>query len=317
MRAKNNKMKLAFIGDVHLDDKNPRMRMDDYCVSIIKKLDYVLTWCRDNQVDKIILLGDLFHKSNVGGKARNLCVKLMKKHYAHPGAPQIYATIGNHDTGNDVHNIKSTTLWTLVQIGYVTICDYDPESRVAFKHHHVHIDEELEKTGLNHDEALIWSVHATITPTQRTYPVYFGNMPISGPSKLVICGHVHATYSSKRPDNRILINPGNIGRNKFLAQVPNQPVQFLVVEHDNINIGKMQYIDIETAQPYDKVFNLEKINTRKKILQQVRDLVLLSDSGEIESYTFSAIIELAKKQISSESVIELIAKYLGEANDQS
>jgi predicted phosphodiesterase len=310
-------MKLAFIGDIHLDDKNPGSRIDNYCVAVIKKLDWVFNWCREHEVDKIILLGDLFHRRDVGGRARNLCVKLMQKHYSFPGAPEILATIGNHDTGNDSANLKSTTLWTFVQVGYIKICDYDEASRVAFKHHEVYVEEDIVKNGLSHPDALIWSAHAYIMPAANKFAISFDDIAIDGPAKAIICGHVHATYSAKRQDGKILINPGNVGRNAYLNLVKTQPVQFLVIEHDNTNITGMEYIDIEAALPYDRVFNIDKIKKQAKIRNQVRDLVSTGDGVDIDIYSLDAIIELAKKQISKQSVVDLIAKYLGEAHEKS
>ena len=310
-------MKLAFIGDVHLDDKTPGTRSDDYCLTVIKKLDWIFNWCLNNDVDKIILLGDLFHRREVGGRARNLCLRVFKKYYNKPGFPPVIATVGNHDTGNDLNNLKRTTLWTLVIGGYIKTMEYDPDSKVAFLHHHVHVDEEIKNNGLHHDEALIWSSHASIYTSAYKYAVDFHALDITGPCQLVVTGHVHATYSCKRRDGKMLINPGHIGRNAFLAQTPKHPIQFLVVEHDGSKILSTEYIPIEIAKNYEEVFNLEKINTQKNIRKKVKSLVAQGISGTLEGFSVDAIMKLAKQQIKSKSVLELIYKYLGAAHDRS
>lgn len=307
-------MRLAFIGDIHIDDKRPKFRKDDYCLAIIQKLDWILTWCRNNNIDKIILLGDVFERKDVGGRARNLALKVFKKHFKIENAPEVLCTVGNHDTGNDLINFKNTALFTLCQVGYIKILDYDPESMVAFAHHTVDLDRRLVAEGLQHEEALIWSVHGTILthPTPQ-YGVNFHDLKIAGPAQLVVCGHIHDYYRAKRADGKRLVNPGHIGRNKFLPNIKEHILQFLVVEHDREKITKYDFIKIECAKPYQDVFDLDKIKLQKHIRKQVKQLITTGDELALESFSIQNIIDLASKLNLENEVLELIAKYLGDA----
>lgn len=123
-------MKIAFIGDAHIDDRKPLSRIDDYTVSVARKVDWALTWCRDNNVDKIVFLGDIFSRKDPGGRSRNMLIKIFKKHYAAENPIEVWTTIGNHDTSNDTANIKTSTLWTLIEVGYLKYGEYDPESKI-------------------------------------------------------------------------------------------------------------------------------------------------------------------------------------------
>ena len=260
-------MKLAFIGDIHIDDRQPKFRSDDYCLSIAKKLNWALTWCRENGVDKIILLGDVFNKKEVGGRARNLTIKVFQNHISTPNYPEILCTIGNHDTGNDMINFKNTTLYTLSQCGFITIPrspNYDPESMVAFVHHTLKIDDEIKETGLIHPEALIWSVHASLYHQPSQYGIDFNNIEMHGPAKLVVCGHIHSSYQCMRNDGRQLINPGPITRNAYTAGIRNQKIQMLIIEHDRKSITNKKFIQIPHAD-VDEVFHVEKIEMQKNI----------------------------------------------------
>ena len=308
-------MKLAFIGDIHMDDRQPKFRSDDYCLSIAKKLNWAFTWCRENNVDKIILLGDVFHKKEVGGRARNLTIKVFKNHINTPNAPEILCTIGNHDTGNDMVNFKNTTLYTLSQVGFLTIKqnpNYDPESMVAFGHHTVDLDQQIIDNGLMHPEALIWSLHATVYHQPSQYGIDFNTIQIEGPAKLIVCGHIHAFYQATRTDGIQLINPGPISRMAFTPGIKNQKIQMLIVEHDRKTILNKQFVDI----PHDSVdddFHIEKIQMQKNITKHVNQLVFPSGNYALEVFNIHNIIELAKTQKLSTNAIELITQYLVDA----
>ena len=308
-------MKLAFIGDIHIDDKQPKFRSDDYCQTIAKKLNWALTWCRENNVDKVILLGDVFNKKEVGGRARNLTIQVFKKHISAPNAPEILCTIGNHDTGNDMINFKNTTLFTLSQVGFLTIKRnpaYDPESMVAFGHHTVKIDQEISENGLMHPEALIWALHAAVYYQPSQYGIDFNHIEINGPAKLLVCGHIHSAYQCRRSDGIELINPGPIARTAFTPGVRNQKIQMLVVEHDRKSIIKKDFIDIPYMDVND-VFHIEKIQMQKSIKKQVKSLIETTDDYDIDTFSVHNIIDLAKKQKLSADSIELITKYLVDA----
>lgn len=308
--------KIVFIGDVQLDDRTPRMRKDDYCLAIIKKLNWIFQWCVHNKIDRIYFLGDLFNRKEVGGRARNLLIRLFKKFHDQDGFPDCYITIGNHDTSNDLNNLKTSTLWTLIQIGYLKYTEYDPEFRVAFVHNYVKVDRDITEKGLHHKDALIWSVHASLYPNEYEYALNFNDIDITGPAKLFVCGHIHSSYTCKRKDGRILINPGHIGRNAYNETIPGHKVQILYVEHDGENILKKQLVPVETALDYKEVFDIERINLQAHIKDQVKKIV--HDNSSVDTYEgihdIDTVIEFAKKTIKNKNVVELITKFLGEAN---
>jgi len=51
--------KVMFVGDIHLSDKQPKNRLDNYCEAIKEKLTECLTLAEERQVDAVVLLGDL------------------------------------------------------------------------------------------------------------------------------------------------------------------------------------------------------------------------------------------------------------------
>ena len=240
---------------------------------------------------------------------------MFKNHINTPNAPEILCTIGNHDTGNDMVNFKNTTLYTLSQVGFLTIKqnpNYDPESMVAFGHHTVDLDQQIIDNGLMHPEALIWSLHATVYHQPSQYGIDFNTIQIEGPAKLIVCGHIHAFYQATRTDGIQLINPGPISRMAFTPGIKNQKIQMLIVEHDRKTILNKQFVDIP-HDSVDDVFHIEKIQMQKNITKHVNQLVFPSGNYALEVFNIHNIIELAKTQKLSTNAIELITQYLVDA----
>jgi DNA repair exonuclease SbcCD nuclease subunit len=306
-------MKVAFFGDCHINTRNPGLRIDDYCLTIIKKLHEGLTWCREqSDIDGIVLLGDLFHIREPGGRARNLTIKILKKHLD-LGGQKIYSCVGNHDTSNDHHTLERSALWSLHESGLIKICDYIPKLKIALKHHTVTVDNEIKNDGLSHDKALIWATHASIFPSQFGRFVDFNQINITGPCKLIVTGHIHDSYRVKREDGIKLINPGSIAREKLDDKTPEHKVRFLVVDYDDKKINSAKYIPLK-YKPFEEVFDIDKAEHRKLLSKNIEEIVIHDNSREYEGLTPNAIVELAKSEDFSDGVIKIIHKYIGEAH---
>ena len=77
----NNLIKLnrvMFVGDIHLSDKQPKNRLDNYCEAIKEKLCECLTVAEERKLDAVVLLGDLFENFEVGPLLRNQTLEILK-----------------------------------------------------------------------------------------------------------------------------------------------------------------------------------------------------------------------------------------------
>ena len=52
--------RVMFVGDVHLSDRQPKNRLDNYCEAIKAKLTECLVLAEERELDAVGLLGDLF-----------------------------------------------------------------------------------------------------------------------------------------------------------------------------------------------------------------------------------------------------------------
>ena len=73
------KKRFLIIGDNHLDSKTPQSRLDNYMLAGLSELEETLKIARAAQVDYYILLGDVFHRIDVGGECRNRALEILSK----------------------------------------------------------------------------------------------------------------------------------------------------------------------------------------------------------------------------------------------
>ena len=60
--------KLVYICDTHFANKPPLNRIDDYNDSIFNKLEYVLKYCKKNNINRLNHGGDLFHSYQINNQ---------------------------------------------------------------------------------------------------------------------------------------------------------------------------------------------------------------------------------------------------------
>ena len=99
-----------FIGDLHINDINPRSRIDDFSSTILNKLEEVFEKARANNIEAIFFLGDIFHKpSGLSTKYINKVIETFQK-----SPCDCYTIIGNHDIPfNKINEVDNTSLGIL------------------------------------------------------------------------------------------------------------------------------------------------------------------------------------------------------------
>lgn len=110
---KDKSYKVSIVGDVHILERSPRYRKDDYLNSILNKLEYVF-----QNSDIILFLGDLFDHPTISYKAFHRFVSLLKTYYVQ--GKQFYSIVGNHDIQNyNLSKLKESTLGLIFSIGLI------------------------------------------------------------------------------------------------------------------------------------------------------------------------------------------------------
>ncbi len=73
-------MRFLIFGDLHIADKAPAGRVDDYMETVLGKLDSIAALCKKYKAEFAVSLGDVYHitvKANdkAGGAAAGLAIK--------------------------------------------------------------------------------------------------------------------------------------------------------------------------------------------------------------------------------------------------
>ena len=72
------------VGDNHLDSKSPSSRLDNYMEAGLMELKETLKIAKATNCDYYILLGDLFHRIDVGGECRNRAIEILASDEGEP-----------------------------------------------------------------------------------------------------------------------------------------------------------------------------------------------------------------------------------------
>lgn len=84
--------KIMFVGDLHLNYQTPSSRKDVYPQTILEKVKAVAKLAKENAVDDVVLLGDVFHQRYQPYSYMMKCFLAFREFEKPP-----YSIIGNHD----------------------------------------------------------------------------------------------------------------------------------------------------------------------------------------------------------------------------
>lgn len=105
-------MKIAIIGDIHIRERSPAIRKDDYLTNVLNKLEYVL-----NNNDKVICLGDMFNTYNNSDYLFYRVFTVLNKY-----PNKFISILGNHDIfGRNHLDLSKCTIGSLQATGVMEI----------------------------------------------------------------------------------------------------------------------------------------------------------------------------------------------------
>jgi DNA repair exonuclease SbcCD nuclease subunit len=243
----SDRKKVLFVGDNHISGKTPANRIGSYLEDTVNKLKDCLNIGREEKVDAIVLLGDLFDVREVTPEARNLTLAALRsQENGLPWPFPVYITVGNHDIQSSFPLDKSS-LGTLIAAGFLKKEDYVPELGIAFAHFHPDLDKNIL-------EGLLVTKHPN--------------------NSLIISGHIHHPMSYTRSDGKRFINPGAIGRTSATKDSLTRILKVYLLEYDlDGTIYNEKYLDLPSAKPAELVFKLDQIETTKQSKTEVKEFI--------------------------------------------
>lgn len=110
-------MKFIYLTDVHIKGVNPGKRTDIYYIAIMKKLWELQSVIKKENIDFVIIGGDLFDIPKVANKLYGRVAKILRG-----WGVKVFVVPGNHDLyGQNIETLDDTSLGNLADSGVVTI----------------------------------------------------------------------------------------------------------------------------------------------------------------------------------------------------
>ena len=297
-------MILAF-GDLHLTKEPLRI------LSVLNFLDYVIKYCKDNNIKNVVNLGDLFDRPE---SKSNAFVPVFRRFMELSKVANIYSIIGNHELkdkdGNDTLVETFSSFGTFIQnTGTVNIdgidCDFmsytdNPQNiprkgRILFGH------LEVEGFWFNPKKKVDSSIF-----TYEMFDQY----------ELVVSGHLHHEQhkgnlefvGSPYPTNR-----GEGGKKNYFLVIKDTACELI-----EYNEGP-DYLTINAEEFNENINYTNKIVTvqiNKKVENFVKLRDILFEKGALEvnpEFKKEEIVDTNEHKIdTNESVVKSAAKYLND-----
>lgn len=100
--------KFVFITDTHFKSRGPSSRNDDYFPALLKKLNYVIAYCKKKKVKVLLHGGDFWDNPFVSEYVAGIVAKVLRK-----SKLKVYAIMGQHDvTGKNRDSYKNGKMHT-------------------------------------------------------------------------------------------------------------------------------------------------------------------------------------------------------------
>lgn len=111
-------IRLLWRTDLHLSDRAPERRVDDWTETVLGKIHQIGEIARGLKADAVIDGGDLFHIKTPTSNSHALVERAAKAHEEYP-CP-VYGTIGNHDAAHgDYTQVERNPLGVLLATGVI------------------------------------------------------------------------------------------------------------------------------------------------------------------------------------------------------
>lgn len=310
-------MRMIIIGDIHLADRPPSARTETYLDDMLEKLDWIVEYANDVQVDAILSLGDVFHIKRPDHNSHNMVTRTADI-FGKSNSP-VRIIQGNHDqTHDDYATIHRQPLGTLAlhpNIDIVTGPDKDfPIFGVPYVDptpENLEFWADLYHKAGGPGKYPIVPTHQAIFPAEEAplYPFVAAEEWASNfESKYTPYGHIHSIMKAGPFYERggtMFCNRGAISRGSLHEETIHR--KLYVTEFDDSNEEEpYKSVPIPFKSP-DEVFNLETVQLEKEQQVRVKDFLDSLGNTELSYLTTEKLVEDARRNsmLHKESVDEL------------
>jgi len=303
-------IKFIYTQDIHLKRKNPTNRIDNYCDSVMAKLEEVCQIYQKEKCDCWIDGGDLFEIPIVSYGLIDKFLDLLEKYNI-----KMKLLYGNHcEIGASVENSSTASLAHMFRrsknIEILTGIETEDET-INGHDYYFGIENDINENGLmcnTSTKIKIGIVHALITEKP-----FFKHIPhcVVGKFKTnydyLLIAHNHKAWKTKEIDGTKYINVGCLGRRKIDESVI-EPSYLIYETGKPIRIEK-----IKVAKNGSELFDIEKHEEKKEFNQSIDNFVdMINDVKFQQMDTMNAIQMVANENNIEKAVVDCIMDKIGE-----
>jgi len=311
-------MRIGIIGDLHLTNKSPERRIDDYWKTLCRKVSQSLDIFDGRKCNIIIQVGDFFDAPTVANKVKSEVMQLLHC-FGRFGDERMLCVYGQHDiSGHSKATLPNSPLVELESARVVKILGDNPviagpqQASVFFygASFGEPVPEVLDKDAYNilvthrmvGDRAL-WPGQVLPGPRQflRQCPDY----------ALILAGDYHYRFIETW-QGRIIINPGAVIR-KTISRFDLEHQPAVVIFDTDTNESEVIELGIE---PIEKIFDLTKRDVRTKDNSLLVELVKRLKEGDEKILGWKGfLLKVLEEKKASMGVRQVIDEILEEVKN--
>jgi len=285
-------MKIMLLGDLHLTDKHPICRKDDFEVALWKKLEYIKDFVFDNRINQILFAGDILDNWKSNNKTISKMIDYLQ--VFKNAEIDVFSCIGNHDMPYHSEENMSKSAFNILEKAGVLNEDPIPVDLINYGSLKGYTRPEHNKEILILHEMVVekekppfLDVCWAMDDIKHIFPDY----------DLILTGHNHKTFFKQYSDGTWIVNPGSLMRSNA-DQIDHKPC-FFIYDMDSI---KQHFIPIE-----DNVISRDHLEQKKEKDEKLHSFVeSLSGDYEIETSFEKNVSNFIKNNIIEVEVKEII-----------
>jgi DNA repair exonuclease SbcCD nuclease subunit len=303
-------IRLVWRTDVHLSDRSPAMRTDNWTQTVLGKLDQVRKVAEAVGAVGVLDGGDFFHIKSPSRNSHRLIRQVAELHASYP-CP-VYATVGNHDcVYGDIEYLDQQPLGVLFAAGvferlydeHEVVFDTDnplyPESDdkvvvrvVGVPYHGTSYDmDRLRSITKGEEDWLVCVAHLLASPKGGTMfegedIVKYADLMDLAPD--VFCfGHWHKDQGVVRVGDKTIINLGSLSRGTLsqddIDRKPACAVLTFTPDEAKVNVVRLKVGDKDEVFDLDAKFRSEaRDSTMDHFIESMRDSLVLESGKTVQ-----------------------------------
>ena len=326
-------MKLLFFTDAHGMSRKPSARLDDYSDTILKKIEWIGEYSRENHIEAVLCGGDLLDSPDVSETfIRKMCMIL--KTFPCP----IFTVIGNHDEyGYSPDTFNRTTLGVAEGVGVLNrlylekgqalgdfnITGQDSDFNLDKGQQNIY---KYSKSNRAEGKVNIHVVHGMLV--EKTWPMVscttIDEVIEDNPNAdIILSGHEHTGFGiiEKYRNNGskvIFCNPGSLGRITSSTGDLRKDVRVAQIETSNGDFSvSLVSLPLTIAKPATEVINWEEIALEKANKKKSQAFIDKIQNTKISSFDiYSGLNDMKERENLSDEVVEECRKQLEKAEEE-